>query len=1757
MDKNNSLLTRVEFSANGKSYNPVSFFYGEGLTATSYTESITKLMEWYKSDDPNMIKVVKGKFDYDSEADGLIVLPDKNPYWKHYRSHNLFRRSQHRFDNLYKGDEKIFLYAGLKDDFASPMPNLLTEKGFIDIICGDIEGNQEEYVIKVNNKVVSNMDQVTFNVYRSNLYYGLVKLYTRDYSFPTVYKDADKGKSIQPKYYYTGDFNGDGKMEVLAVSIHQPFGDKGKPSQCYIFDLVNNKILFQNFVFPYNVDFVGTKQPNPEIADNKSDKLFVMDYDGDGKTDICHINENGIDIYTFDTSGTNITGTRKIASYSGLRKSDLAYRRILMGEFNGDNLTDILVSPSYKGEDYTWTVYNSKGNGMFDKSTFRGPSNENNANTGFVIQDINDDGTTDLIKYVPLGFYTFLANNNNVGNSICYNKFSETKSILVSTDINSRNSFTQLLCLKEGTATKYSFTSDYGKEALLTGMVNSHGVIEKNTYSKANEEGVNGGVYSKGHNATYPYVNINEPLTLVASSDKYVEGKCKEGYSYRYRNAVIHRQGLGFCGFEEVTSYDKRGRRIVSKYDPYRHGIMKSVSTQTSYGEYEYSITNQANHILKILLTQKLEKDLLKDISVSTSYSYDSYGYPTVENISYPDGTSIKKTYAYSHLPQVGDGYNLGFPVDCSSTTQREGESYTERLYIPTHSKRQPNIRILYKNGNAVKEETFSYNSKGLAINSSVKNFSAANSQITKYEYDVFGRPTKITDPMGLATEFDYDDSGRIKTESDFRGGITTYSYDEFGRVTCVTHPDMTQQKTSLEWMTDASGGLYKKTQEMTGKPKSTNAFDVLNREVLSSNMLLNGKELTVIKRYDDYGRLWRTSMPYDKSVPPIWNTYSYDEYDRVTSYTDASGEVTKYGYNGNSVTTESKGLVKTMNYNSMGNLVSVTDPAGTITYQLAPDGKPMSITAPGNITTSFEYDKYRRRISMADPSFGTATYEYDAAGNLSKETDANGKTRQYEYDQYNRLVKSICPEFTSSYKYNNTNDLVEVSSTNGCGKSLSYDTFGRVIQLKQTAPDGKWLRKDYTYADGNVNSIEYTSQSGRLAKEGYVYANGSLKSVKLNDVINVYDISEMNSNGMASTIFTGRITRKYDYTPAGILAGISATGISKTFQDISYTFDTNTSNLLSRKDNIRNISENFEYDEMNRLTTFGEKSVGYDNMGNITRLSDIGSIEYDVPNKPYAVSGLTLSSANIPERIQDVKYTSFSRPQSMFENGHIADFTYSTDYERIKMSVSWKVLHHVITRYYLGGCYELDVTDTEKKERLYLGGDYYTAPAVLIKVNGVEKVYNILRDNLGSITHVIDYDDNLVQELSYDAWGRLRNPDSHQVYAPGNEPVLFLGRGYTGHEHLTQFGLINMNARLYDAALGRFLSPDPYVQMPDFSQNFNRYSYCLNNPLCYVDKDGKSFFLIFAIVTGIYFGGSATNGTFNPTKWNYGNWKTYAGMAIGGVAGYAGAAIGTSVAATAGTSSISAGMAGGMIGGMVSGSINGVGMAAIKGGGFKDIMNSMLYGGVISGFGGALSGGIGNALGDFSGVVGSSFKNCIYEIGHSALKGFATGLAGGAFMGAMAGNFDYLWKGAAWGAAFSAGMAGLRIGLMGTTIIPPGIEGRFDADDNAMGIRNTYPVYRRGGLLANFVSGITLGRNMMAKARLLYSDDRDKQALYFETLAHERAHIYQQRILGRLGFYLRTLYEYIINPGYRNNKPYKDPNCLEYWADQYMKLTP
>ena len=134
----------------------------------------------------------------------------------------------------------------------------------------------------------------------------------------------------------------------------------------------------------------------------------------------------------------------------------------------------------------------------------------------------------------------------------------------------------------------------------------------------------------------------------------------------------------------------------------------------------------------------------------------------------------------------------------------------------------------------------------------------------------------------------------------------------------------------------------------------------------------------------------------------------------------------------------------------------------------------------------------------------------------------------------------------------------------------------------------------------------------------------------------------------------------------------------------------------------------------------------------------------------------------------------------------------------------------------------------------------------VYVRVNfGQWKLHYIYRDYQGSVTDITDASGTVVHRMRYSPWGKLLHTDG-TLYTRSEElstdydRLLFLGRGYTGHEYLPWFGLVNMNARPYDPAIGRFLSPDPYVQMPDFTQNFNRYAYAFNNPMKFVDPDGE-----------------------------------------------------------------------------------------------------------------------------------------------------------------------------------------------------------------------------------------------------------------------------------------------------------------------------
>lgn len=1465
-----SLLTQVGFSAQGQSLNPLHFEYGEDLEVNYYQEHTAHLPAFYAYGTLLGMKLAIGKLNYSQNKTGLIALPRKNPYYK--------KESEgHYLENKYTGNEKIFIYTHLEDQTAVMDSSLTTGDGFVDIMCADLDGKQTESIVKINNYVkttgLSRQDRVDFRVYDYPAVGHTPNLrYTRSFNQSTVYSDGDGHYSVQPKYFQAGDFDGDGKMEIMALSVNHPFGNSSPPTKCMIYDLEDNSVHYQTPA-AFNVILPGDGDESLQEIENGSDKFFVMDYDGDGKCDFCIINWSGTHVYTFDVSSSGWS-LRQVANYSGLTQSIYANRDVIPGDYNGDGLTDLLVTgPSVDshGQSEPCMVFCSKGDGQFEKlftysnGLFKHQYYERIPTHdvfGFVTQDVNGDGRTDVIEYGPGCFHTYIAGNNTfeIGAD---GQFGVQNPAFVAASIASTNSYSHLLCLENSDVKLYTYPRNDSKERMLTQMTGSLGQREANTYHLLTDMPAIPAPSDESEifNPTYPFIIIHEPIAVITSSALYLGENQADYNSYGYNDAVFHRQGQGFCGFRRMYRLDSRYQPHIRYFDPLHSGVIRKEETPERSYTNVYDFGASASLIKKYRLVTRHETDWLTGTTSNSSFTYDPLGYPTTVTTTYPGGITVRKENTYVSDTIVGNGYNLGFLRNQITTTTIGGSSYIERDYIAVHNnKRKPIVVARSINGQQSEEVIRLYDTYGNVLSERVKPYTSSHPQTTTYTYDSHGRLTQVADPMGLTTQYTYDSYGLKSQETDHRGGVTRYTYDSFGRQKNIIYPDSTNALTTYHWSAGEANSIYYIINSRTGHPTSRVYYDALNREVRKSSRTFNGLWRKVDKVYDQYGNLQKESLPFTSSNPSFWNEYSYDSYNRLLSIEEPSGRVTSTSYSGNSITTTKDGIASTKTYDVLGRLVSVTDPAGTITYNLAPDGQPTSIVAPGNVTTTFSYDQYRRRTSIVDPSAGTTTYTYDTSGNIIQERNANGQTISNTYDDYNRVSSTTRPEFTTTYTYNSLNDLVAVTSTNGTSKAMSYDTYGRLETSIERATNDIWLRKDYTYASGNVSAITYTSQNGLLATENYTYTYGHFKEGRINNSTVVYRLMSENAFGQPTKIKTGDIIRTYTYTAYGLPTGRKATNNAQTqtYQDFSYSFDPLTHNLLSRTDNKYSLAEDFDYDDLNRLTSFNDLDVSYDSKGNILSKRDVGLYSYNTTSEPYAISKITTGTGYIPGPLatdyQDITYTSFQRPSVIYQNGLSVHFKYNSDYDRVEMEDN---SYWGRSCYYLGDCYEKENSLFGQTEKLYLFGNCYDAPAVYEKGDTTGIVDYILRDYLGSITQIVSSTGYFEEELSYDAWGNLRDPLTWEVYSPDSGRLMQLFRGYCGHEHLFGYGLINMNARLYDPALGRFLSPDPYVQAPDFTQNFNRYSYCLNNPLKYVDETGENPLLIAAGVAALIGGGA------------------------------------------------------------------------------------------------------------------------------------------------------------------------------------------------------------------------------------------------------------------------------------------------------------
>lgn len=336
----------------------------------------------------------------------------------------------------------------------------------------------------------------------------------------------------------------------------------------------------------------------------------------------------------------------------------------------------------------------------------------------------------------------------------------------------------------------------------------------------------------------------------------------------------------------------------------------------------------------------------------------------------------------------------------------------------------------------------------------------AVDGETTTFEYAPTGGISRIIDPLGfISARNTYNAAGRITSQRDEMGARTTFKWHAPTQTATITDPTGKVRKDiyidrNLVMQIDGNGAVIEQLYD--GNNNKAAVVD-------ASGQLYRSK-------YDDRDRLIRRIAPSPLNYTESW---TYDDDDRVTSYTDAEGHTTTYTYNGAGLATSvghPDGGTSTYTYTTGAGvapenlLATSTDPLErTTTYAYSAAGDLISTTSPGGKVTTSTYDAQHRVTSTTSPSGAVTSYTYDAAGRLLTVTDPSGATTTNTYDAGGRLIESTdALGRPTRYKYDRADRVTRVRDAAGNFTYTSYDGAGRV----ETTTDALGAVTTYTYDD-------------------------------------------------------------------------------------------------------------------------------------------------------------------------------------------------------------------------------------------------------------------------------------------------------------------------------------------------------------------------------------------------------------------------------------------------------------------------------------------------------------------------------------------------------------------------------------------------------------------------------------------------------------------------------------------------------------------
>ncbi len=1255
----------------------------------------------------------------------------------------------------------------------------------------------------------------------------------------------------------TGDFDGDGATDILTylsnssntqweIAIYYPRRNEVKRST-YSYDILN----------------LGCT-------------MIVSDVDSDGKNEL-FVSDSYMNIYEFDVVGSQLV-VNKIYD----KGFELGFRfgaaNMKSGDFNGDGKTDFFTAAQYYGNGaYNYKIHYSKGKVFGPKQIINeqgvdvlvSPSlfetinfDLSNYSSDVQVADYNGDGKSDILIHGNNLVNIFYSNGRGFSGPFQCAINPVDKNYIYPGDYNGDGRVDELYYRGIGAEPVLIQINKDNKELLLKKTYDGFNNSTEFTYSNI----ANPSVYSKNYTVSYPLQLLSVGIQVVATLKTNNGNGGVEVNAYQYSNALIHKQGKGFLGFQSTTTSNiSNNIKVINLYqaDLTTH-YTPILTSQNNFNLLTGSLMSESNN----------EYYFSNSIAGANYFSYlkknNSINYLTgvnsniVHDFDALTGNLLKSTSTTQNQTTTNESTfsSYGNPVSTKVTTIRNIGGVSEEPYIRNSSFTydvKGNLLTQTIDPTDAKKitNTFTYNSFGQVL-TQVVTASGVSPISTSINYNNKGLVTRKYNPQGQYEEYTYDGFGRNIKVQDVVGLISEYTYDGFNRLVKVKSATGVESTTKMGWdiqvgnnsdLSSVSTVYYSLTQA-TASPSRQIWFDSFGREKVQK---VDGVKVTCINRlYDNCGNVRVSTFPYFSGETPIKITNSYDEFNRIKlTQTDGIYPGTTYNYSfdsGNSITTMNtpEGQTTTV-VDPGGKTLSLTDNGGTLNYKYYSSGNLKSVEMGSVIMVSLTYDLQGNKIEMIDKNAGTISYTYDTFGRLLTQTD-NGKVSTMVYDQFGKMISRNTTEGTTTYDYNTSgmaiNQIKKITGLNGHFVQYDYTSdFGRVQKVTEQISSEIFITQ-YQY-NSIGQQISTTYPSGFIAKNQYTSKGELYKITDNTESISIWERLTTNqfrkytSSKLGNGLTTTKTFNAYGF-PVNIKAG--------SILDLTMDFNSSTGNLNYRKDNLLSLTESFTYDNLNRLTgaqvnNLSALNVSYANNGNINNKSDAGGYVYD-QNKINAVAEIT-NPQNIPIQKQEIYYTSFNKAFSLEEGPNKVNISYGVNNERIKAVISENNVE-VLSRYYLPD-YEKSVVGSNTTEVTYISTPDGVA-AIHVKENGVESLYYVYTDHLGTPVLLTKSDGSIVYKQSFDAWGRKRNPNTwdYELNSYSVAQPKWLYRGFTGHEMLPQFSLINMNGRMYDPVLGRMLSPDVQIQNAGFSQNYNRYSYAWNNPLKYTDPSGNDIFTDF-----------------------------------------------------------------------------------------------------------------------------------------------------------------------------------------------------------------------------------------------------------------------------------------------------------------------